>query len=125
MLRSEIIRTCSHQAVAAAALLSLGSEFHGRVSLLAGAHDMSPGAYTAHLVKQFATDADEDAWYALGNAIAYRDMPVLSGLRYILEAMIDGEASRDAGTGKVRQRMPQTRRHSRKIRPVELGEFFA
>ncbi len=95
MLRMEIIRTCSNQAVAAAALRSLGGAFCTRMELLAGAHDLPPGAYAASLVAQFAADASEDDWYALGNAIARRDMPVLAGLRFILESMIDGDDGRD------------------------------
>ena len=104
MLRNEIIRSCSHEAVARAALLSLGAEFHTRIALLAGAHEKSAGQYTAYLVKQFATGADEDAWCALGNAIAHSDMPVLAGLRFILEMMIDGAAAHDAQTASTGRR---------------------
>lgn len=100
MLRMEIVHTCSNEAVAEAALLSLGGPFHDRISLLAGAHDLKPGAYAAALVDQFAADASEDDWYALGNAIARRDMPVLSGLRFILESMIDGIEVARAHAGK-------------------------
>ncbi len=85
---------------------------------------MNAGAYTSQLVKQFAAEADDDAWDALGNAISHRDMPVLEGLRYILEAMIDGESGHRADTEKGLPRI-QTRRLARKARPVEIGEFFA
>lgn len=96
MLRTEIIRTCSNEAVAAAAVRSMGHNFYSRMSLLSGAHHVQPGAYAAALVRQFADEADEDAWCALGIAMARRDMPLLAGLRFILESMIDG-AGKDRG----------------------------
>ena len=92
MLRIEILHTCSNAAVAAAALRSLGAAFHDRMKLLAGAHDLCAGEYAAALVRRFAEDADEDAWCALGVAMARRDMPVLAGFRYIIESMIDDAA---------------------------------
>ena len=104
MLRNEIIRSCSHEAVATAALLSLGAEFHARIALLAGAHEKSAGQYSADMVRQFAADADEDAWCALGSAIARRDMPILAGLRFILETMIDGAAAHDAQIARTGRR---------------------
>lgn len=91
MLRTEIIRTCSHEAVAAAALRSLDSVFCARVTLIACARGASPGAYAASLIRRFEQEATEDGWYALGAAIARRDMPVLEGFRFIVENMVDNE----------------------------------
>lgn len=91
MLRTEIIRTCSHEAVAAAALRSLDSVFCARVTLIACARGASPGAYAASLIRRFEQEATEDGWYGLGLAIARRDMPVLEGFRFIVENMVDHE----------------------------------
>ena len=90
MLRMEIIHTCSNAAVAEAALRSLGQSFYSRIALLAGAYGVKPGAYAASLVLQFSEEACEDDWYALGDAMSRRDMPLLAGFKFILESSIDG-----------------------------------
>lgn len=94
MLRMEIIHTCSNAAVAEAALRSLGQSFYSRIALLAGAYGVTPGAYAASLVLQFSEEACEDDWYALGDAMSRRDMPLLAGFKFILESSIDGETRR-------------------------------
>ena len=88
---TEIIHSCSHHAVAAAAVRSIGGEFHSRIELLAGAHGLSLGAYTAQIVLEFAAKADSDTWRDLASAIARRDMPVLAGLRFIVEERLNGK----------------------------------
>jgi hypothetical protein len=90
MLRSEIIRTCSHEKVAEAALQSIGPLFHERISLLAATMGLEPGPYVAGLVRRFAEEAGPQDMRALDAATGGADMPVLAGLRFIVEAMIDG-----------------------------------
>ncbi len=100
MLCAELVRTCTHEKVAEAAVLSIGNEFRDRVSLLARVSAQTPGAYVAELVRRFSEDAAESDWEALALAIAGRDMPILHGLRWIVESAInfDGDRqARDAG----------------------------
>lgn len=106
MLRTELIKSCSHEKVAEAAVLSIGTDFHRRLSLLAGATGQTPGAFAADLVRRFADDASEAEWDALEGVIAGRDMPILCGLRWIVETMIEGD--REGAERKVRPAPPRT-----------------
>jgi hypothetical protein len=90
MLRCEIIRSCSHEKVAEAAVISIGSAFRDRVALLAAASNMQPGAFVASLVCRFADEATDAENDCLTRVIAGSDMPILEGLRWIVEVMIDG-----------------------------------
>ncbi|MFN3888944.1 MAG: hypothetical protein ACK4MV_01010 [Beijerinckiaceae bacterium] len=100
MLRCEIIRTCSHEKVAAAAVASVGPRFRDRVTLLAVASGKDPGAYVAELVRRFGREANDRELAALARATAGSDMPILDGLRWIVEFMIDGDSPRAARAPK-------------------------
>lgn len=89
MLRCEIIRSCSHEKVAEAAVISIGSAFRDRVALLAAASNMLPGVFVASLVRRFADEATDAENDGLSRVIAGSDMPILEGLRWIVETMID------------------------------------
>lgn len=102
MLRCEIIRTCSHEKVAEAAVLSIGPGFRDRVALLAAASEMRAGPYVADIVRRFGDEASKRDMDALAECIAGSDMPILDGLRWIVEFMIDG--SPEVGTGGRRSR---------------------
>ena len=102
MLCCEIIRTCSHEKVAEAAVLSIGPGFRDRLSLLASASGKSTGAYVAALVRRFGDEATESDLVALNNATAGSDMPVLDGLRFIVDYMIGGSRKRGPGERHVR-----------------------
>mgnify|MGYP007004380965 CR=1 FL=1 len=91
MLRAELINSCSHEKVAEAAILSIGGEFRDRVALLARASDVSTGHYAAQCVRRFAEEANEQDWEALSAVIAGCDTPILHGLRWLVETMLDGE----------------------------------
>lgn len=93
MHHTEIINSCTNEAVAEAALLSLGGDFCARVQLLAGTHQLSAGRYVAALVYRFAEEAEDHSWSNLDAAMQRQDMPLLAGLRFVLETMIDGEES--------------------------------
>lgn len=102
MLRAELIRSCTHEKVAEAAVLSIGDAFRDRVLLLARVSGQTPGAFVADLVRRFAEDASEADWEALAGAIAGRDMPILCGLRWIVETAIDfdGDSARGGAGGR-------------------------
>lgn len=91
MLQGEIIRTCSYEKVAEAAVLSIGASFRQRMSLLAATKGQSTGVYVAAMVRRFEEDAGPREIQALGVAIAGADMPVLAGLRWIIETMLDDD----------------------------------
>lgn len=114
MLRCEIIRTCSHEKVAEAAILSIGASFHERVLLLAATSGMRPGAYVAALVARFAEEAGEGDLEALRRATTGSDMPILDGLRWIVEFMIDGTAGASGGVDRVQ---PRTRAGRPRVNP--------
>jgi hypothetical protein len=95
MLQGEIIRTCSYEKVAEAAVLSIGVSFRQRMSLLAATNGQSTGAYVAALVRRFEEEAGPREMHALGLAIAGADMPVLAGLRWVVETMIDDDRMAD------------------------------
>jgi hypothetical protein len=109
MLRAELIKSCTHEKVAEAAVLSIGADFHRRLALLGGAVGLGPGAYAAELVRRFADEADEHDWETLSRVIAARDMPILCGLRWIVETMIEGDRSGGRGGGPSVSRRAERR----------------
>ncbi len=90
MISCEIIRSCSHEKVAEAAVISVGPAFRDRIALLAAASDMRSGLYVATLVRRFRDEASDAEIEGLTRVIAGSDMPILEGLRWIVEIMIDG-----------------------------------
>ena len=89
MLIAELINSCSHERIAQAALMSIGPDFYKRVDAVARRLDQSSGTYAAARVSEFAKRADGVQWSAVAKAMSGQDMPVLSGLRYILETNLD------------------------------------
>jgi len=92
MVYREIVHTCSNSNVARAAVASIGGDFARRFAVEASRCDMPPGAFAAKLVKEFAQSADEVELNRLTEAAEREDLPLLGGLRYILER---GVARRD------------------------------
>jgi hypothetical protein len=85
----EIVHTCSHVEVARAAVDSIGGEIARRVTAEASRRKVSRGAFVAEIVRKFAASADEMDLANVSAATRNSDVPVLSGLRYILEREID------------------------------------
>ena len=85
MIAREIVTTCSNPHVARAAVASIGGEFEIRVAREAAHRDFSTGALASHLVRDFARHADEAQWDALDDAICGAQLPILAGLRFIIE----------------------------------------
>jgi hypothetical protein len=88
MLLIEIIKTCSHEEVAQAAVASIGTEFERRVERAACERGMRTGSFVASTVRCFERTAGDDEWAGLADAMAGKDMPILSGLRHILETRL-------------------------------------
>lgn len=112
MLSWEIIRTCSHDKVAEAAVLSIGASFHQRVSLLAATAGETPGAYVAVLVRRFEEEAGPREMEALSLAITGADMPVLAGLRWIIETMLDDDDRTAGGHHRTMRRLRASARRA-------------
>jgi hypothetical protein len=92
MTYREIVHTCSHAAVARAAVDSIGGDIARRVEVEASRRNLSRGDLVAQIVRKFAASADEMDLQHLSAATHKSDAPVLSGLRYILEREIEGVA---------------------------------
>ena len=91
MIYREIVHTCSHPAVARAAVDSIGGEFARKFAYEASRRCMGRGALAADLVRRFAASADEMALQQVSAATRGSDAPILSGLRHILESAIEEE----------------------------------
>ncbi|HYP57187.1 MAG TPA: hypothetical protein VEQ35_02760 [Beijerinckia sp.] len=85
----EIVRNCSHEKVAQAAVASLGCDVAGKVGVLATSRGMSVGAFTAQTVRQFHERGGDTEKRALGRAMHGADQPILSGLHHILRPILE------------------------------------
>jgi hypothetical protein len=85
MIVREILVTCSNPHVARAAVASIGGDFACRFSRDAAERNLSSGLLASGLVRYFARKADESEWESVDEAARGADMPILAGLRYILE----------------------------------------
>lgn len=99
MLVWEIVRSCSNDKVAAAALASIGGPFAARIVAHAESEGLEVGQLAAAMVRRFAQNAATDDWQALRFSIAGTDQPILSGLRYILEAGLHAAIDADLQPG--------------------------
>ena len=96
MTAREIISTCSNPHVAGAALASIGGDFARRFERNAANRNLSSGMLASHLVSHFVRRAGDSDWEGVGKATRGADMPILSGLRYILERGLELDEDDDA-----------------------------
>lgn len=102
MLVSEIVKSCSNDKVAAAALASIGGPFAARLIAHADSEGLEAGRMAAEMVHQFSQNASARDLQALRSAIVGTDQPVLSGLRHILEAgLYAAKAAETQSTGET------------------------
>ncbi len=85
MIVREIVRTCSNPHVAHAAVASIGGDFARRFFRDAESRSLPSGLLAARLVQDFDHRAGDGDWAGLDRAIRGADMPILCGLRHILE----------------------------------------
>jgi hypothetical protein len=88
---TELIRSCSHEKVAEAAVASIGPGFRRLIADASAARHMSIGAYTSTCVKHFAREAEDHDWQELAGHVEGADMPILAGLRHILETSLPAD----------------------------------
>lgn len=84
MIYHEIVHTCSNSHVADAAVISIGGEVAKSLADNANRHDMTRGDYAAKLVREFASRASDGDQRGVAAAARGSEVPVLSGLLYIL-----------------------------------------
>ena len=89
MLMKELISSCSHDCVAEAGVVSIGPAFLSHVTNAARRENMSAGAFAARAVRRFRAEADAADWKELREICARDDMPILRGLRHIVEKAAD------------------------------------
>ncbi len=92
MLVAELIRSCSHAKVAEAAIHSIGPDLAQEVRLRASERGLDAGSYVAQSVQCFAGSAHPNDWNNLAAQLKGVDMPILSGLHFILERRIAQES---------------------------------
>ena len=85
MIKREIVRTCSNPHVARAAVASIGGDFASKFCQDAARRNLTSGLLAARMVREFARDAGDGDWEALDEVTRGADMPILSGLRHILD----------------------------------------
>ena len=88
MLIEEIIRSCSNERVAAAAVASLGLRFACGIRDAAEAYGMSVGEFAALSVGRFARHGDEAEMRSVLVAMEDAQEPILAGLHRILSIML-------------------------------------
>ncbi len=88
MLVGDILHSCGNERVAEAAVVSIGGEFADRLRILAGRCDLSVGDLVGRLVRRFAIEAAERDWRFVISAMDGKDLPVLCGLRAVIDSMM-------------------------------------
>jgi len=104
MIVREIVWTCSNPHVARAAVASIGGDFARRFSRDAASRNLTSGLLASRLVREFARQARDGDWEALDDAVRGADMPILSGLRHILDRAT--KLKSDDATKRVRSPPP-------------------
>jgi hypothetical protein len=94
MLVAELVKSCSNPNVADAALASIGPDFRRQVERAAIRAGMDAGRFAARCVEEFGREGNGLRRAAVIRAMERQDMPLLSGLRRILEMRIDEERAR-------------------------------
>ena len=93
MLVSDILRSCTHQHVAAAAVASIGGDFAATVQRRAAVEGRSIGDFTADRVRLFSGRASERDWRLVTAQMQGQDLALLSGLQVVMTRMMADEMS--------------------------------
>ncbi|MBV1705405.1 MAG: hypothetical protein KGQ28_11430, partial [Hyphomicrobiales bacterium] len=85
MLLRDMLNSCTHPAVAAAALGSLGGRIAARACVDARRRGLRVGDHVASLVRRFRRAAGPEETAALERAMRGSDLPLLAGLAFVLD----------------------------------------
>ena len=91
MLVSDILRSCTHRHVAAAAIASIGGDFAAKVQRSADGEGLSIGDFTAGRVRSFTGRASERDWRIVAARMQGQDLALLSGLEVLMTRMMADE----------------------------------
>lgn len=91
MLVSDILRSCTHRHVAAAAIASIGGDFAAAVQRRAAGEGLTVGDFTAARVRLFSGRAAERDWRMVAARMQGQDLALLSGLEVVMTRMMDDE----------------------------------
>ena len=91
MRTTELFRSCANEHVAAAAMACIGGRLHKRVEVAARRAGLSNGAYVARLVADYDRKASPGRRKHLEKGMVCGPMPILAGLRHVVESALEGE----------------------------------
>ncbi len=108
MRTTELFRTCANEHVAAAALACLGGKFERRVAAAARRAGKPAGAFVSALLADYDRKASPRRRKLLELGMFRHDMPLLAGLRHVLETALEGawDVARDAAPSVGRDYRP-------------------
>ncbi|MDX7949866.1 hypothetical protein P7D22_01580 [Lichenihabitans sp. Uapishka_5] len=91
---SDILTSCAHHHVAAAAVASIGGDFAANVRRRANGAGVTIGDFTAERVRMFSGRASEGDWRVVAATMEGQDLALLSGLQVVMTRMMaeDGRA---------------------------------
>lgn len=96
MLVSDILRSCAHRHVAAAAIMSIGGDFAASVQRRAEGEGLSLGDFAADRVKRFPRRASEGDWRMVEARMQGQDLALLSGLEVVMMRMMADDSAAEA-----------------------------
>jgi hypothetical protein len=101
----DVENSCTHPAVAAAALASLGGAVAAKVREAAARTGAPPGDFVAGLVRDFREQARPGVVTAAEEAMRRSQTPILTGLKHILaDALPRGALAHNASETTLRRR---------------------
>jgi len=86
----ELFRTCANEHVAAAALLCVGGALVARIDTVALSDGLTRGAQVARFLAEYDRRASPALRKRLVRAMGRAQMPLLTGLRHVLEVALRG-----------------------------------
>ncbi len=89
MRSTELFRSCSNEHVAAAAMACIGGALEKRVVAAARSAGLSHGAYVVRLLVDYDRKAGPKRRKALEQGMSRGDMPILAGLRHVVETALE------------------------------------
>ncbi len=107
MLIGDMLHSCSHEAVAKAAVACIGDRFADRVRAAGRRRGVGVGSFVAGVVREYARRASESDLARLRRSIAGTDQPILVALRCVVEQALQDLAPRPrppSGLRRIRAR---------------------
>jgi hypothetical protein len=100
MRSTELFRSCANEHVAAAAMACIGGALEKRVAIAARRTGLTPGAYIVRLVAEYDRKASPTRRNILERGMFRQDMPILAGLRHVVELGLEDASDAEASHGE-------------------------